>query len=78
MELTYVLNFFIDRFYLHQYYWLALIGISMVNTLLLIVYVATHRKVYLFWGFAGIVIGLFGLFALVMIENSNITPLFKL
>ena len=55
-----VLNIFINRFYDYPYHWALLIILTLVSFLMLVVSFLTRKNTFMFWGFAGIIVDMFG------------------
>lgn len=72
-----VLNIFIDRFYDYPYHWIFLIILTLVSFLMLVVFILTKKNTFIFWGFAGIMVDIFGMiYMLTIIGIDRLTGCF--
>lgn len=56
-----VLNIFIDKFYDYPYHWTILIILTLASFLMLVIFILTKKNTFIFWGFAGIIVDIFGM-----------------
>ncbi len=68
LDINHIINGMMASINQHPERWLIMLGLSIINLILMEVYILTHHKKYLFWVFALIIISIYLLLYFVYFE----------